>query len=120
MDWTNFVEGVVIGLAGGVAVKAVVFDMRRTKTVNRSSSDRRRTSATQELQVRAMGQKTFPIVAGAVFAIVALLHLLRIFAGWPVLIGSWAAPMWLSWIAVIVAGGLSCFGLSLAARRSRR
>lgn len=120
MDWTNFIEGMVTGLVGGIAVKAVVFDMRRTKTVSRASSDRRRTSVTQALGVPAMGQKTFPIVAGAIFAIVALLHLLRIFAGWSVLIGSWAVPMWLSGIAIIVAGGLSYFGLSLAARRSRR
>lgn len=120
MDWTNFVEGVVTGLVGGVAIKAVVFDARRTKTVTRSSSGRRRISVTQALGVPALDQKIFPIVAGAVFAMVALLHLLRIFADWSVFIGSWAVPMWLSWIAVIVAGGLSCFGLSLAARRSRR
>jgi len=29
-------------------------------------------------------------------------------------IGSWTAPMWLSWIALVVAGGLSYFGLRLA------
>ncbi len=63
-----------------------------------------------------MDQKTFSMVAGAIFAIVALLHLLRIFMGWPVSIGSWMVPMWLSWIALVVAGGLSYFGLSLAAR----
>jgi len=64
-----------------------------------------------------MDQKTFTIVAGAIFAIVALLHVLRILMGWPAVIGGWEVPMWVSWIALVVAGGLSYFGLSLATRR---
>jgi len=36
----------------------------------------------------------------------------------PVTIGEWAAPMWVSWAGVIVAGGLSYFGLRFA--RARR
>ena len=64
-----------------------------------------------------MDQKTFTIVAGALFAVVALLHVLRIFMGWPAVIGGWTMPMWVSWIGVVVAGGLSYFGLSLAMRR---
>jgi len=67
-----------------------------------------------------MDQKRFSVVAGAIFALVALLHLMRIFVGWSVLIGSWMVPMWVSWIAFVVAGVLSYFGLSLAARTSRR
>ena len=63
-----------------------------------------------------MDQKTFSVVAGVIFALVTLLHVLRIYMGWPVVIGSWAAPMWVSWIGLIVAGGLSYFGLRLAAR----
>jgi hypothetical protein len=61
-----------------------------------------------------MDHKTFSVVAGVIFALVALLHLLRIYMGWPVVIGSWTVPMWVSWI--VVAGGLSYFGLSLATR----
>ena len=64
-----------------------------------------------------MDQKTFTIVVGAIFAVVALLHVLRILMGWPAVIGGWAVPMWVSWIALVVAGGLSYFGLSLAMRR---
>ena len=63
-----------------------------------------------------MDQKTFSVVAGVIFARVALLHLSRIYMGWPVVIGSWTAPMWVSWIGLVVAGGLSYFGLRLAAR----
>jgi hypothetical protein len=64
-----------------------------------------------------MDHKTFTIVAGAIFAVVALLHVLRILMGWPAVIGGWEVPMWVSWIALVVAGGMSYFGLSLASRR---
>jgi hypothetical protein len=63
-----------------------------------------------------MDQKQFSLVAGAIFAVVAAVHLLRIYMGWPVVIDDWTAPMWVSWIGLIVAGGLSYFGLRLAMR----
>jgi hypothetical protein len=66
-----------------------------------------------------MDQRTFSIVAGVIFAAVALLHLVRIYMGWPVMIGGWSVPMWVSWIGLIVAGGLAIFGLTLAARHAR-
>jgi hypothetical protein len=34
--------------------------------------------------------------------------------GWPIVIGSWTAPMWVSWIGLVAGGGLSYFGLRLA------
>ena len=64
-----------------------------------------------------MDQKTFTIVAGAIFALVALVHVLRILMGWPAVIGDWTVPMWVSWIGLVVTGGLSYFGLSLGMRR---
>jgi hypothetical protein len=63
-----------------------------------------------------MDQKTFALVAGVIFALVALLHVLRLFMGWPMVIGSWSVPMWLSWAGLIIAGGLSVLGLRLAMR----
>ena len=63
-----------------------------------------------------MSQRTFTIIASAIFGVVALLHVLRIFLGWPAVIGGWTVPMWLSWIGLVVAGGLSYFGISLAMR----
>ena len=66
-----------------------------------------------------MDQKTFSIVAGVIFAVVALLHLLRLYMDWPVVIGDWSAPMWVSWIALVVAGILAIWGLAFAARVAR-
>ena len=33
--------------------------------------------------------------------------------GWPVMIGDWSVSMWVSWIGLVVPGGLAFFGLSL-------
>jgi hypothetical protein len=66
-----------------------------------------------------MDQKTFSVVAGVVFAVVAVLHLLRIYMNWPVVIADWSVPMWVSWVGFVIAGGLAFFGLRLAARDAR-
>ena len=63
-----------------------------------------------------MDRKTFLTAAGVIFAVVALVHLTRIYMGWPIEIGTWMVPMWVSWIGLVVAGTLSFFGLRLAAR----
>ncbi|HYC17665.1 MAG TPA: hypothetical protein VEC94_10695 [Pseudolabrys sp.] len=63
-----------------------------------------------------MDQKTFSMVAGTIFAIVAVVHLLRILLGWPAVIGDWTVPMWVSWIGLVVAGVLGYFGLRLGTR----
>lgn len=65
---------------------------------------------------RAMDRKTFFIVAGIIFVLVALVHLARIYMDWPVVIGDWSVPIWVSWIGLVIAGGLAIFGLRLAAR----
>ena len=64
-----------------------------------------------------MNDRTFHLIVGAVFAVVAALQALRIYMGWSVTIGGWDAPMWISWIAVVVAGALSYFGLTLKAHK---
>jgi hypothetical protein len=66
-----------------------------------------------------MDQKTFALLTGIIFALVALLHLLRIYMGWSAVIGGWTLPMWVSWLALVVAGGLAYFGISLGTRGPR-
>jgi hypothetical protein len=63
-----------------------------------------------------MDEKTVSLVAGIIFALVALLHLVWIFMEWPVIIGDWSIPIWASWIALVVAGGLALLGLRHSAR----
>ena len=45
------------------------------------------------------------------FAVVAVVHALRIVFGWEVMIGDWDMPMWVSWFGVVFAGWLSWSGL---------
>jgi hypothetical protein len=63
-----------------------------------------------------MSARTYCTVSAVVFAVVAIAHLVRAVQGMPVVIGTWPAPMAISWLAVVVAGGLASWGLRLAAR----
>lgn len=60
-----------------------------------------------------LNRKTYLNVVGVIFAIIAILHLLRIFNGWQAQIGSFVAPMWLSWVALVVAAYLSYVSFKL-------
>jgi hypothetical protein len=62
-----------------------------------------------------MNRKTFSTVAGGIFALVALFHLIRIFEDWPIIIADWSVPKSLSWVALVVAGGLALLGFRFAA-----
>lgn len=63
-----------------------------------------------------MNQKIFSLVAGSIFLLVALVHVLRLAFGWTAVIAGWAVPMWVSWIALLIAGFLGFEGV----RNSRR
>jgi hypothetical protein len=63
-----------------------------------------------------MTEKTFATIATVIFALVALMHLLRLVIGWSVIIDTWTVPMWVSWIGLVVAGGLGYYGARLAMR----
>ncbi len=59
-----------------------------------------------------MEQRTFNLVAGIVFSVIAVLHLLRVIFGWDAAIGGWDVPMWLSYLAVVAAGFLAYSAVS--------
>jgi len=63
-----------------------------------------------------MSERTFVAIAALIFGVVALLHLLRVIAGWSIVIDAWTVPMWVSWLALVVAGALSYFGMRVARR----
>ncbi len=60
-----------------------------------------------------MNQKQYSLITAAIFAILALAHLVRVTLDWSVTIGGWSAPMWLSWLAAVVAGALAFYGFKL-------
>ncbi len=60
-----------------------------------------------------MKQKTFTTVAGVVFSIVAVLHLVRLLFHWEAVIGGWAVPTWVSYLALAVSGYLAYSAFTL-------
>ena len=62
-----------------------------------------------------MSWKTYSLVVGIMFALVALAHALRIYMDWTVMIADWSVPKSVSWIALIVAGGLAFFAFRFTA-----
>jgi Mn2+/Fe2+ NRAMP family transporter len=62
-----------------------------------------------------MDRKMFSMLAGIIFTLVALFHLVRIYMDWPVMIADWSVPKWVSWVGLIVAGGLAIFGFRFTA-----
>ncbi|PSH70146.1 hypothetical protein CU102_03340 [Phyllobacterium brassicacearum] len=63
-----------------------------------------------------MTEKYFSTLAAAIFAVVAVLHLVRILIGWSIVVDGWTVPMWVSWLGLIIAGALSYYGARLAMR----
>ncbi len=60
-----------------------------------------------------MKQGTFLVVTSSIFALIALLHALRLTYGWNVTIGEWTVPVWVSAIGLLIAGYLAVQGLLL-------
>jgi len=64
-----------------------------------------------------MSEKKFLIISGLIFLVVAVIHVLRLALGWQVIIGDWAVPMWVSWVACVIAGFLAYVGWKLSRQR---
>ncbi len=58
--------------------------------------------------------KRYCVISGVLFALVAVAHLLRIVYGLPVVIGAFNVPMWMSWVGLIVPGGLAVWAFRIA------
>jgi hypothetical protein len=54
---------------------------------------------------------SYAAVMVLIFAIVAIMHLVRIVKGWPVTIGPYKIPMSVSWAGLVVAALLALWGV---------
>jgi hypothetical protein len=61
-----------------------------------------------------MNQKTFDLIAGVLFFLIALGHLLRGIFGWTAVVAGFAVPVWWSWVAFVVVGYLAFVGLRVS------
>jgi hypothetical protein len=59
-----------------------------------------------------MSAESYARLAASIFAVIAVLQLSRAVAGWPVTIGGTTIPVWPSWLAFVVAGGMAWLGFS--------
>jgi len=57
-----------------------------------------------------MSARSYARLAAAIFAIIALLQLVRAVAGWPGTVGGIEIPLWPSWVAFAVGGTLAWLG----------
>lgn len=56
------------------------------------------------------------IIAGIIFTIVALLHLVRVIYDWQITIADYMVPMYFSYIGVVVAAILAIWMFTTAAK----
>jgi hypothetical protein len=64
-----------------------------------------------------MKQGSFLLVTSSFFALIALLHVLRLIYGWNVTIGEWTVPVWVSAVGFLIAGYLAFQGFLLMRRQ---
>jgi hypothetical protein len=63
-----------------------------------------------------MSQITFSLVAGLIFLLVTVIHVLRLAFKLEVVLNGRSVPMWVSWFALVIAGFLAFEGLKLGGR----
>jgi hypothetical protein len=67
-----------------------------------------------------MRQRTYLLLTATIFAIVALLHLSRLVFHWPVMIGGWTVPIWVSLPGFLVPAWIASQGIKNARQESTR
>jgi len=63
-----------------------------------------------------MRQKTFSLVVGLTFLLIAVMHVLRLALKWEVVLNGWSVPMWVSVVAIVITAYLAFESLKLSRR----
>jgi hypothetical protein len=61
-----------------------------------------------------MSQRMFSATTGVIFLLIAVLHALRVVFGMEAVLEGWALPMWVSWVAALIAAYLASQGFRLS------
>ncbi len=67
-----------------------------------------------------MNGKTYLLISSAIFALVAILHIVRLINHWSIQIGTFAVPFWGSWLGFVIATALSIWAFRLMSKWSLR
>lgn len=57
-----------------------------------------------------MNARNYVVLSAVIFALVAVVHLLRVVLQWDVVVGGHTVPMWASFLCILFAAGLSAAG----------
>jgi hypothetical protein len=60
-----------------------------------------------------MSEKNYLLVSAIIFAVIALLHLIRLLAHWSLQIGTVTIPLWGSWLGFVIGTVLSIWAFRL-------
>jgi hypothetical protein len=66
-----------------------------------------------------MSEKNYLLISATIFALFALLHLVRLFTHWSVQIGAVTFPLWGSWLVLLIASVLSIWAFRLMSQWQR-
>jgi len=69
-----------------------------------------------KLPIKSPSEQKLLMLAGVIFLVIAVLHLIRIAFGWSLILGDVAIPLWLSWLGFIIPGYLSYSSFHFALR----
>ncbi len=69
--------------------------------------------------MRSTSSKLYLALSGTIFLLVAVLHWLRLVYQWPVVVGPWTVPLWLSYAGLPVASGYCVWGYRLLSSERR-
>ena len=59
-----------------------------------------------------MVASNYSLLSALIFTLVAVLQLVRALKGWPVTIGTTSIPLWVSWVACVIAAILAWLGFA--------
>ena len=69
-----------------------------------------------KLPINSPSERGLLRIAGIIFLAVAVMHLARLAFGWDLVLGEFSAPLWLSWLGVLIAAYLSYSSFHFATR----
>lgn len=61
-----------------------------------------------------MNNKIYLRIISFVFLVIAVLHVFRLVDGWEAVINNYTLPMWISWVAILLAGFLAFRGYKMS------
>lgn len=67
-----------------------------------------------------MSEKNYLLISATIFALVALLHFVRLMTHWSVQVGAVTFPLWGSWLGLFIGAALSIWAFRLMSQSQWR